>query len=1034
MRNLFYTRHAKVWRNVSTVVVVLMLVVSLVVTQVPYLSGLMDQVFGGSTNIAQYDSGTSAEDYMYFTTDKTNKDQSLAAANALVEEICEEGTILLKNQNGALPLVTPETDNAALEKASARPKVSVFGKNSVNLVLGGSGSSSTDHSRAKDIYDSLEEAGYEVNPTLKDFYNNNALSGAGRDGEASIEAEANFGVITGETPYDKYTDEVKNSYASYNDMALIVISRTSGEGNDMPRTMRTGSDESSNAIDGAFSKDDHYLELDKNEQELIKSVCDAGFKRVVIVLNTSTSVELGFLDNVNDNDDTDILSGYADKIDAALIIGFPGDNGIMALGRILNGTVNPSAKTVDLYARDFTQDPTYYNFGHNNIEKGNQYLIEGKREGRNGSGEYFVEYEEGIYYGYRYYETRAYELEQTEAGKGEAWYTDNVVYPFGYGLSYTQFSWTVAPDQSGGELDVNGTLSFKVTVTNTGSVAGKDVVQVYYTAPYYSGQIEKAHKVLVGFVKTDLIQPGESQTVTVEFEVQDMASYDCYDANDNGFMGYELDAGDYIITVGTDSHTAVETFTYTLSDNVQLRNNGLGNEVVNRFDEVSNYFLNGDGTKNLMTRADFGSDVIASFPTTPTKEERTVSQEFIDSIIFIYNTNNESDPWYVPESEMPEMGVTLDEPIMFYEMWQIPYGDEVITEEQSERFAGLTGSEVWQEFVSQLTVEEIVNFIGTSSYSTPAIESVMKPGTIDSDGPLGWVNFMAYVNDTISQVCSYQSEPVLAATFNVELAKRMGQAVGDEALVGYTSANGTQPYSGWFAPGVNIHRSPFGGRNFEYYSEDPLLLGKMAANVIEGANEKGLYTQLKHFAVNDQETNRSGICTWLDEQTLREIYLRPFEIAITEGNSHGLMSSFNRIGTVWTGGSYALLTEILRGEWNFEGMIISDYNTGPSYMNANQMVLAGGDVNLATGVFPDTSNMTASLAAALQRCAKNFLYAQANSNAMNGLGEGVSMGTSTQTWKLVLIGVDIAIVAALAIWGVFALRASKKKAIADGRA
>lgn len=1033
MRNMLYTRHAKVWCGVGTTILVIILIISLVVTQVPYLSGLMDQVFGGRSNTMQYSAGTTAADYAYYNTDFKTKEEALSASNALVEEICEEGFILLKNINNALPLATPSTDSVSLPKAASSPKISVFGKNSVNLVLGGSGSSSTDHSRAKDIYDSLESAGYEVNPTLKDFYQQNSQSGAGRDGEASIEAEANFGVITGETAYDKYTDAVKDSYASYNDMAIIVISRTSGEGNDMPRTMRTGADEESSAVEGAFDKTDHYLELDKNEQDLIRNVCDAGFQRVVIVLNTSTAMELGFLDDLDDHDDTDVLAGYADKIDAALVIGFPGDNGIMALGRILNGTINPSGKTVDIYARDFTKDPTYQNFGHNNTDKGNQYLIEGQREGRNGSGEYFVEYEEGIYYGYRYYETRAYELEQTQIGRGDDWYSDNVVFPFGYGLSYTSFAWEVSPTQPEGILDAGETLSFDVTVKNTGSVPGKDVVEVYYTAPYYVGQIEKAHKVLAGFAKTEQLAPGESDTVTISFDVRDMASYDCYDDNKNNFKGYELDAGEYIITVGTDSHTVMAEFTYTLSSGVQYLENKLGNEVVNQFDDVSEYFLNTDGTKKLMTRADFASDAIASFPTTPTTAERTVSQDFVDTIKYIYNTNDVSDPWYVPESETPQVGVTLDEPIMFYEMRSIPYDDTVITAAESERFVGRTGAEVWQEFVSQLTVDEIINFIGTSSYSTPAISSIMKPGTIDSDGPLGWVNFMAYANDTISQVCSYQSEPVLAATYNVELARRMGEAVGNEALVGYTSGGSTQPYSGWFAPGVNVHRSPFGGRNFEYYSEDPLLLGEMAANVIKGANTKGVYTQLKHFAANDQETNRSGVCTWVDEQTLREIYLRPFEIAVTEGHSHGIMSSFNRIGTVWTGGNYALLTNVLRGEWNFEGMVISDYNTGPTYMNSNQMVLAGGDVNLATGVFPDTSVMTGSLTTALQRCAKNFLFTQANSNAVNGLGEGVSMGVSVQEWKQTLVKIDIAIVLAVAVWGVIAVCGSIKKAKADGR-
>lgn len=1019
-------KRVKVWLIGGGILVVLMAIATFVVTQVPYVRGLVDQVFGGAANSVEYGSGMTSADFTYFTTDKSGKEASLAAANALVEEICEEGTILLKNEQGTLPLLTPNSVHG--EKPASKPKISVFGKNSVNLVLGGSGSSSTDHSRAKTIYDSLTEAGYDCNPVLKSFYEDNGKSGKGRNGEASIEAEANFGVITGETSYDKYTDEVVASYADYRDMALIVISRTSGEGNDMPRTMRTGADESSAAIDGAFSKDDHYLELDRNEQELIKAVCDAGFSRVVLILNTSTSMELGFLDGTDDRDETSVLSGYDSRIGAALIIGFPGDNGIMALGRILNGNVNPSGRTVDLFARDFTEDPTYANFGHNNSDKENQYLIEGKREGRNGSGEYFVEYEESIYYGYRYYETRAAELEKVCSGKGEAWYTDHVVFPFGYGLSYTDFSWQVTPSILPGEVKADDVLSFSVTVTNEGTVPGKDVVEVYYSAPYYEGQIEKAHQVLAGLAKTALIAPGESDTVKVEFPVRDMASYDAFDDNGNDFRGYELDEGLYTVSVNRNSHMTVASYGYEISSpGIQYRENALGNEVVNQFDDVSEHFLDGNGRKTTLTRADFGKDVIVSFPTTPTKQERTVSQEFISAITHLYNTNDQEDPWYV-SGEVPAYGVKLAEPILFHEMRLIPYGDEVITQEQSIRFAGRIGSDVWREFVSQLTLEEIRTFVGTSSYSTPAITSIQKPGTIDSDGPLGWVNFMAYANNTISSVCSYQSEPVLAATYNVELARRMGEAVGDEALVGYVNAEGKQqPYSGWFAPSVNIHRSPFGGRNFEYYSEDPYLLGKMAAQVIQGANSKGVYTQLKHFAANDQETNRSGVCTWVDEQAFREIYLKPFEIAITEGGSLGLMSSFNRIGTVWTGGSYALLTKVLRDEWNFKGMVISDYNTGPVYMNSNQMILAGGDVNLATGVFPDITDANASLVTALQRSAKNFLYAQANSNAMNGLGDGAKVSVKSSAWVNILILMDAAILILVVLWGCLALRNTKEK-------
>jgi beta-glucosidase len=965
----------------------------------------LDQVFGGGSNVV---SGSSEkyEEYVYYKTDKT-KETALAASNELVEQICDEGIILMKNDVSAgkgLPVATPVSDSAV----SKKPTVSVFGKNSVNLVLGGSGSSSTDHSRAKTIYDSLSSAGYDYNPTLKSFYENNKLSGAGRDGEASIEAAANFGVITGETAQDKYTSSVTDSYASYNDLALIVISRTSGEGNDMPRTMRKSADESSDKVDGAYDKTDHYLELDKNEQDMIKAVCDYGFKNVVLVINSSTSMELGFLDNIDDNDQTSELGGYADKINAAVWIGYPGDNGIMSLGKVLNGSVDPSGRTVDLYARDFTKDPTFQNFGHNNTDGGNQYLVEGKREGRNDSGEYFVEYEESIYYGYRYYETRAYE----EAKKGnEDWYENNVVYPFGYGLSYTTFDWDItAKTANNSVLSADGKISFEVEVTNTGSVAGKDVVEVYYSAPYTQGGIEKPYKVLAAYAKTGIIEAGKSETVTVEFDVRDMASYDCYDDNKNDFKGYELDGGEYKVFLAKNSHDVAANgeFSYTVpASGITYRENELGNEVVNQFDDVSSHFYSENQKHNLLLRSDFEG----TFPATPTKAERTVSQTFLDRISAILNTNNTSDPWYVDESKMPAFDQAGDKTVKLYEMMDKDYDDES-----------------WTTFVQQLSASEIVDLIGTGCYSTMAITKIDKPSTIDTDGPLGFVNFMSWGNKTVENVCSYQSECVLAATWNNDLAYQMGIAVGDEALVGYPAGNNGfgQPYSGWYAPAVNIHRSPFGGRNFEYYSEEPLLSGKMAANVIQAANSKGVYTQLKHFAANDQETNRSGVCTWLDEQNFREIYLKPFEIAVKEGESHGVMSSFNRIGTTWTGGSYALLTNVLRGEWGFMGMVLTDFNTGPAYMNANQMLLAGGDINLATDVKPNITDMNASLATALQRAAKNILYVQAHSNAMNGHGEGMEWATSISGWKIMVIAVDVAVVALLAAWGVLALRRSKQ--------
>ena len=617
--------------------------------------------------------------------------------------------------------------------------------------------------------------------------------------------------------------------------------------------------------------------------------------------------------------------------------------------------------------------------------------------------EYLVEYEEGIYVGYRYYETRDF----TEKQKGNPdWYDENVVYPLGHGLSYTNFAWEL---QNKEELEnatvaADGTLKVKVKVTNDGDVAGKDVVQVYAHAPYDPGGIEKPEVVLVGFGKTPLLPAKQDATaenpnscvVEIDVKAEYLASYDYNDANGNGYKNYEIEKGDYELRVSKNAHKPLLTATVNVPSDIIVDKD----TVVNRFDDVSGYI------EKYLTRTGFDG----SWPAPPTQEERTVSQEFLDSLQ--YTANDAGKKWEAtetPKQSMREMN--YNDTVKLHELIGKDYGDKL-----------------WDELLDQLTVKEMAQMIGTGNYNTMAIKSIAKPRTIDPDGPVG---FTAFTGDpSVYDTCFYASGCVVGATYNVKLAKAMGVMVGNEGIVGNERGDGT-PYSGWYAPAVNIHRSPFGGRNWEYYSEDGYLSGIMAASVIKGAQSKGVYTYVKHFALNDQETNRNGVTTWANEQAMREIYFRPFEIAVKEGKTTAMMSSFNRIGKVWTGGSYELLTEVLRNEWGFKGMVVTDYNYQTPYMNVNQMIRAGGDLNLTQEGLPSTDE-TPTQISSLRRAAKNILYTVVNSNAMNGYGDGVIYVYRLPYWTIWLLAADGGLAVILAVWGFFAIRGSVRKLKAGG--
>ncbi len=982
---------SRVWFFVTIALVVLFTVITVLSAAVKDFYELFNMVLPGGGPRAQYAEGIEP----IYTSDYGSKKDVYAAARDMNETICEEGTVLLKNEGTALPL-------------AEGAKISVFGKNSVNIAYGGSGSGGANTSNVIDLYAGLKEAGFDCNPTLKTFYEDNKASGAARKGNSSdLDSGDTVILATAETPQSMYTDSVKASYAGYNDAAVIVITRIGGEGFDIPRLM-TGST-------GYRNEDDHFLQLDKNEEDLIAAVCEAGFKKVVLVLNTGNAMELGFL-----KADTEYVTakGYKidpDKIDAALWMGFPGETGTLALGKILCGEVNPSGKLADTYAVDFKKDPTWHNFGDNRITAkgstpgGDQYVFDVPKNEQPEVPYYFVDYEEDVYVGYKYYETRA-------VTEGEDWYAKNVAYPFGYGLSYTDFAWTIADKSEIENVTVEKGKKYTLTVSvkNNGGVAGKEVVQLYGHAPYIAGEIEKPEVVLLDFAKTELIEPGQSKLVTLEFDPYYLASYDYTDANGNQKATFELDAhDDYALYIGANSHDRTLAVPFKVaSDIVYDKDTVTGKKAVEnrytncadaRFDSMSDHM-------KLMSRSDFDG----TMPVSPTAEERSGSKELLGWLADKNHNNTESFKGLdMPYSE-DDNGMKLRD-LLFDED-----GEPIDKDGDGVPLADFD-DERWELLLDQASVDELIRMYDYASYHIEAVSSIGLPRINCADGPVGWACFMDQTR--FYDTCSYCAQTLVATTWSKEVAEDFGTTVGNEGIIGNEKGD-KSPYSGWYAPGANIHRSPFGGRNFEYYSEDGVLSGKMAAAQIKGCNSKGVFTFIKHFAANEQETHRSisGDVSWVSEQALREIYLRPFEIAVKEGGSRAVMSSFNRIGTRWTGGDYRLLTEILRNEWGFNGTVLCDFNTIPAYMNSRQMAYAGGDLNLATQPKSWCDSSSAADVTILRRCAKNTLYAVVNSNAMNGEVVGYGM----PIWQIVLIVFDCLLVVGLGVWGFFVVRKALK--------
>lgn len=977
MKKIFKKKRFLVWSITSGVLIIILTVVT-VLTGTTYYS-LLNFAFGGPRNI--YAKGSEAT----YSATYSSKTESFNNATKTNLNLCEEGMILLKNENNALPINTPNSPTPSKFK----PKVTVFGKNSVNIAIGGSGSGAATGDSVS-LYDSLDSAGYEVNPTVEAFYKDDNASGSKRSSNSNdLDSGDTVIISTAETPQSKYTEAVKNSYSSYNDAAIVAFTRIGGEGFDLPRSMKGAT--------GYRNEDDHYLQLDQNETDLLKAACEGDFDHVIVILNSGSTMELGFLEDP-------AYYAYQDKIDAAIWMGYPGTSGATALGEILNGTVNPSGRTVDTFASDFKKSPTWNNFGDNlitgntstGVQGGDQYASNGEN-----TLYYFVDYEEGIYVGYKYYETRG----ETD---GETWYDDQVVYPFGYGLSYTTFDWKIAnSSEIPTTFTKDSSINVQVEVENTGSVAGKDVVELYASAPYTANGIEKPSEALVAFAKTKELEPGEKETVTLTFDPYYIASYDYTDKNKNGFKGYELEKGNYSLRVSHNAHQVEKTISLSLTTDEKYENDPTtGNKVENQYTDQEDAAFNSDTQlSTVLSRSDWDG----TWPTSPTAEERNVSADFINELKDT-STNNPHD--YDNEEDYP---ITDEEKTLSLK--------DLLYDEKGNFTGSIDYNDSrWETLLDQMSVKEVTNMYNNSAFQINSVDSIGLPYTNCADGPVGWTSFINAKD--YKNCCSYCNGSTVSATWNQELVQKFGESVGEEGLVG---VDGT-PYTGWYAPGMNIHRSSFGGRNFEYFSEDSLLTGKIAAAEIKGCNSKGVIPFIKHFALNEQETHRSitGDCSWVSEQAMREDYLRGFEIAVKEGKTRGVMSSFNRIGTRWTGGDYRLLTTILRDEWGFEGAVICDFNTIPDYMNSKQMAYAGGDLNLATLPVSFVDESSTGDVYVMRRALHDVGYAVGNSNSM----KGDVVGHTLPKWQILVVVADSVIGGGIIIWGglmfLFEYRKSRK--------
>ena len=870
----------------------------------------------------------------------TLSDETNEEAAEVAEEIMEDGIVLLKNES-LLPL-------------NETKKLNIFGWESINPAYGGAGSGGIN-----DLYDivslnqGLENAGFSINQELVDFYNNYGADNP----EMSIQKQS---WTLPEPPVDTYSDELIKSAKEYSDVAVVVLSRKAGEGhNDIPMDVRKAAyDNNSDEYDD-FPEGEHYLQLSQTERDMVDMVC-SNFDNVIVIYNGANQFELGFADEYP-------------QIKSVVWCPGTGNVGFNALGKVFSGEVNPSGKTPDTFIYDMTTAPWW-----NNAEK-TEYtnLADMAVEGMNaGTAQVyapaFTNYVEGIYVGYKYYETAAQE--------GAIDYDKTVQYPFGYGLSYTEF------EQKMGELEEkDGQISVDVEVTNSGDVAGKDVVEVYYKPPYTNGGIEKSSANLIEFAKTDLLQPGESQTVTVTFSIEDMASYD-----ENNAKAYVLEKGDYVISINSDSHTVLDQKTYTADKDVVYKGE---NKRASDDTAATNVFEDAKGDVTYLSRADHFANYeeATAAPASAELGEPYVSEYHL-------NSNFDKTTYLNDEDVMPTTGA--DNGLTLADMRDADYDDPR-----------------WEKLLDQLTVDEMANMIAMAGYQTAAMDSVGKVATLDFDGP-------AAINNNFTGVGSigFPIEVVVASTWNKELAQAWGECMGK-----ISQEMGAE---GWYAPGMNTHRTAFGARNYEYFSEDGVLAGNMGAKAVEGARKYGVYSYIKHFAL--YEGNAKMVSVWSNEQAIREIYLKPFEISVKQGGANAVMVSWSFLGDKWTGECSNLMNTVLRDEWGFRGMALTDFfrNNGHGFMNADAALANGVDVMLST--FNGEENNVANpehptSVLQMRNACKNVMYTVVSSWAYDGEHEETGM----ENWKKAGIGIDIVIALFMAGMEVLVIRGYKKRKNAE---
>lgn len=866
----------------------------------------------------------------------TLSDETNEEAAEVAEEIMEDGIVLLKNES-LLPL-------------NETKKLNIFGWESINPAYGGAGSGGIN-----DLYDivslnqGLENAGFSINQELVDFYNNYGADNP----EMSIQKQS---WTLPEPPVDTYSDELIKSAKEYSDVAVVVLSRKAGEGhNDIPMDVRKAAyDNNSDEYDD-FPEGEHYLQLSQTERDMVDMVC-SNFDNVIVVYNGANQFELGFADEYP-------------QIKSVVWCPGTGNVGFNALGKVFSGEVNPSGKTPDTFIYDMTTAPWWNNAEKTEYTNLADLAVEGMNAGTaQVYAPAFTNYVEGIYVGYKYYETAAQE--------GAIDYDKTVQYPFGYGLSYTEF------EQKMGELEEkDGQISVDVEVTNTGDVAGKDVVEVYYKPSYTNGGIEKSSANLIEFAKTDLLQPGESQIVTATFSIEDMASYD-----ENNAKAYVLEKGDYVISINSDSHTVLDQKTYTADKDVVYKGE---NKRASDDTAATNVFEDAKGDVTYLSRADHFANYeeATAAPASAELGEPYVSEYHL-------NSNFDKTTYLNDEDVMPTTGA--DNGLTLADMRDADYDDPR-----------------WEKLLDQLTVDEMANMIAMAGYQTAAMDSVGKVATLDFDGP-------AAINNNFTGVGSigFPIEVVVASTWNKELAQAWGECMGK-----ISQEMGAE---GWYAPGMNTHRTAFGARNYEYFSEDGVLAGNMGAKAVEGARKYGVYSYIKHFAL--YEGNAKMVSVWSNEQAIREIYLKPFEISVKQGGANAVMVSWSFLGDKWTGESSNLMNTVLRDEWGFRGMALTDFfrNNGHGFMNADAALANGVDAMLSTfnGEENNVANPEHPTAVLQMRNAcKNVMYTVVSSWAYDGEHEETGM----ENWKKAGIGIDIVIALFMAGMEVLVIRGYKKR-------